>query len=377
MKKLVSVLLAVLMLLSITGCGKSADQGTTDFSGENTMQQESAQGTPQKPTREANNRAIACGSQHTVALKNDGTVVATGNNEYGQCNVSGWKGIVSVDAGNICTVGLKKNGTVVATGWNEVGLCDVSGWRNIVAVSCGAGFTLGLKKDGTVISTIDTQKYDLYAVEKKVAEENSREYDPELAKKEAETLEWIKHQITGWTDIVAIAAGGMHAVGLKSDGTVVAAGDSEGSQCNVGDWRNITSIATNVDGGLDFGLTIGVTDQGTIRYDETYSGYDDYWNNEISYWKNVKQVAISCGCVTALLNTGAVMSFDPISQSSREKLNMPVSNDGADNWQGIVEIAVGTNHMVGVKYDGTVVAAGWNGYGQCDVSDWTDIRVYE
>lgn len=169
----------------------------------------------------------------------------------------------------------------------------------------------------------------------------------------------------------------MHAVGLKSDGTVVAAGSTNGSQSDVGDWQNMIAIDANNSSGVDFGLTIGVTSQGTIRYDATYSGYDDYWNNEMSYWKNAKQVAISCGCVAALMDTGAVMSFDPIPRSSREELNMPVSNEGVDSWQGIVEIAVGSNHMVGVKYDGTVVAAGWNGYGQCDVSGWTDIRVYE
>lgn len=37
------------------------------------------------------------------------------------------------------------------------------------------------------------------------------------------------------------------------------------------------------------------------------------------------------------------------------------------------KIAVGTFHTVGLKADGTVVAAGYNEHGQCDVSDWTDI----
>jgi alpha-tubulin suppressor-like RCC1 family protein len=37
-----------------------------------------------------------------------------------------------------------------------------------------------------------------------------------------------------FTDIVAIAAGAYHTVGLKSDGTVVAAGYNNFGQCNVG-----------------------------------------------------------------------------------------------------------------------------------------------
>lgn len=36
---------------------------------------------------------LAAGNRHTVRLKSDGTVVAVGDNEYGQRDVSGWRGI--------------------------------------------------------------------------------------------------------------------------------------------------------------------------------------------------------------------------------------------------------------------------------------------
>jgi alpha-tubulin suppressor-like RCC1 family protein len=36
---------------------------------------------------------IAAGRRHTIGLKSDGTVVAVGDNEYGQCDISGWRGI--------------------------------------------------------------------------------------------------------------------------------------------------------------------------------------------------------------------------------------------------------------------------------------------
>lgn len=36
---------------------------------------------------------IAAGRRHTVGLKSDGTVVAVGDNEYGQSDVSGWCGL--------------------------------------------------------------------------------------------------------------------------------------------------------------------------------------------------------------------------------------------------------------------------------------------
>jgi alpha-tubulin suppressor-like RCC1 family protein len=89
---------------------------------------------------------IAAGRRHTVGLKSDGTVTAVGDNNYGQCDVSGWCDIVAVAAGNVHmatntgnahTIGLKSDGTVAAVGNNRYGQCNVSGWRDIVAVAAG------------------------------------------------------------------------------------------------------------------------------------------------------------------------------------------------------------------------------------------------
>ena len=75
--------------------------------------------------------AVAARSNHTVGLRSDGTVVATGSNEYGQCDVNSWTNIVAVAAGYYQTAGLRSDGTVVATGDNEYGQCNVSDWKNI------------------------------------------------------------------------------------------------------------------------------------------------------------------------------------------------------------------------------------------------------
>jgi len=42
-------------------------------------------------------------------------------------------------------------------------------------------------------------------------------------------------------------------------------------------------------------------------------------------------------------------------------------------WADIVQVAAGGWHTVGLKSDGKVVAWGWNLFGQCEVSGWTDI----
>lgn len=74
---------------------------------------------------------LAAGRRHTVALRADGTVMATGNNRHRQCSVDEWRDIVAVAAGYLHTVGLKADGTVVAAGDNAYGQCEVGGWSGI------------------------------------------------------------------------------------------------------------------------------------------------------------------------------------------------------------------------------------------------------
>lgn len=57
----------------------------------------------------------------------------------------------SIGAGGYCTIGLKTDGTVVAVGNNKYGQCDVSDWADIVAISAGNDNTIGLKTDGSAV----------------------------------------------------------------------------------------------------------------------------------------------------------------------------------------------------------------------------------
>jgi hypothetical protein len=141
----------------------------------------------------------AAGSLHTVGLKDDGTVVAVGENDSGQCDVGGWTGIVQVAAGYGHTVGLKDDGTVVAVGYNDSGQCDVGGWTGIDQVAAGCFHTVGVKDDGTVVA---------------VGDNFSGQCD-----------------VGVWTGIDQVAAGWYHTVGVESDGTVVAVGENDSGQC--------------------------------------------------------------------------------------------------------------------------------------------------
>ena len=71
--------------------------------------------------------AISAGSSHTIGLRSDGTVVATGYNKYGQCSVGGWTDVVAISGGTNHTLGLRSDGSIVAAGSNGYAQCNVSG----------------------------------------------------------------------------------------------------------------------------------------------------------------------------------------------------------------------------------------------------------
>ena len=208
----------------------------------------------------ADRKTIAAGYDHTVALKSDGTVVATdytGDYYDGQCDVVGWTDIVAIAVGSTYTVGLKSDGTVVAVGDNNYSQCDVDDWTDIVAVAAGDNHTVGLKSDGTVVVTDYSGKHD-----------------------------YGQCDVGGWTDIVAVAAGVLHTVGLKSDGTVVATdytGDYYHGQCDVGGWRDIVDIDVG-----DF-YTVGLKSDGTVvatDYTEDQGFY--HGQCDVSGWTDIK-----------------------------------------------------------------------------------------
>ncbi|MFC7400783.1 hypothetical protein [Citricoccus sp. GCM10030269] len=72
---------------------------------------------------------MAADSHHTLALREDGTVYATGDNHFGQCDVQSWTDVRAISAGSTHSLGLLAEGTVVAAGDYAENQCDVSTWR--------------------------------------------------------------------------------------------------------------------------------------------------------------------------------------------------------------------------------------------------------
>ena len=97
---------------------------------------------------------MAAGSGHSLGLKSDGSIVAWGQNDYGQCDVPAPNsGFVAVAGGWYHSLGLKSDGSLVAWGWNEYGQCNVpSPNTGFVAVAGVRWHSLGLKSDGSLVA---------------------------------------------------------------------------------------------------------------------------------------------------------------------------------------------------------------------------------
>ena len=228
--------------------------------------------------------SVSAGYSYSVGLKSDGTVVAVGDNEYGQCDVSDWTDIVAITTGGNHTIGLKSDNTVVAVGYNEDGRCNVSNWTDIVAVSAGSSYSVGLKSDGTVVAV--GYKYngecDVSDWTDIVAVSAGNDYSVGL-KADGKVVavgynEDGECDVSDWTDIVAVSAGDSYSVGLKSDGTMVAVGYNEDGECDVSDWTDIVAVSAGSN------YTVVLRTDGTVGVvGQNYKGDCD-----VSGWKNIK-----------------------------------------------------------------------------------------
>ncbi len=228
---------------------------------------------------------VATGYQHTVARKRDGTVLATGSNRYGQCNVSDWTNVSAVAAGAYHTVALLSDGTVVACGQNEYGQCDVSGWTNVIRLYAGAYNTVALTSGGEILSagyvSYETQSWhdiadlDVGAFALFGVMENGR------------PLSTNQELITDdFNDLVAISATAACSAGLKAGGTVVTNGlDADG----------LTDI-----------VAICCTENGLFALDAEGSVHTRFYRSEdeidVSGWDDI--VAVSAGATHAAAVTG-------------------------------------------------------------------------
>lgn len=184
--------------------------------------------------------AIAAGRTHSLFLKNDGTVWACGFNNSGQLGdgtttiqrntpvqVSGLTGITAIAAGRDHSLFLKNDGTVWACGGNWSGQLgngttnydtitpvQIISLTGITAIAGGLAYSLFLKNDGTVWACGQNGVGQL-------GDGTTTERHTPI-------------QVSSLTGITSITAGAYHSLFLKNDSTVWACGENSYGQLGDG-----------------------------------------------------------------------------------------------------------------------------------------------
>ncbi len=208
---------------------------------------------------------------------------------------------------------LKMDGTVefAGPGWGET-----PEWSGVRTAGMGYGaFAVAIKDDGTVVG--------------------------------AGVADNDRLNFAGWTDIVMVAAGERHSLGLSVDGKVFAAGSNMYGQTGVSAWNDIVSIAAGKH------ASYGIVRGGTV----VAVGRNDYGQCEVGGWTDIAAVSAGRAHAVGLRSDGTVVACGDNTQGQCN----------VSDWTDIVMISASANHTVGLRSDGTLVACGDNNNGQDEV----------
>jgi alpha-tubulin suppressor-like RCC1 family protein len=192
--------------------------------------------------------AVAAGGAHGLALLNNGTVMAWGNNSRGELGlgtvggthdspvaVPGLSGVKAIAAGDTQSFAVLQDGTVMAWGWNNSGALGVGsteleacgsekkcltkptavgGLAGVKAVAVGEYHGLALLEDGTVKAWGNNGAGQL-------GDGTTTSRNSPVA-------------VNGLTEVAAVAAGQANSMALLADGTVMDWGTNNGGRLGIG-----------------------------------------------------------------------------------------------------------------------------------------------
>lgn len=347
--------------------------------------------------------AVTAGSEHSCALKGDGSVLCWGDNDNGQLGDNGSESIsgvpvevstlgtgsevIAVSAGNQHTCALKSDGAVLCWGDNhagQIGVGDtwvrlaptaVSGLdagSGVVAITAGDLHTCALKGDGSVLCW-GANWYGQLG-------------DGDTAGRLVPTA--VSGFGTG-SEVVAFVAGSEHTCALKSDGAVLCWGYNKYGQ--IGDGSTTNGLAPAEVSGLGTGAGVTAIAAGgfhscAIKSDGTMACWGYNYDGELGTGgipqgltptmvngldANSGTMTVSAGSyhTCALKSDGGALCWGhngpgALGDGSTTDHSVPTAVSGLGAGSGTTAVSAGSDQTCALEIDGTVLCWGDNSIGQ-------------
>ena len=299
---------------------------------------------------------LAMGYFHTLLLRNDGSLWAWGDNQYGQLGdgttinrsqpveIKTISGIKSVAAGHKHSIALKEDGTVWAWGNKTLTPTQVPGLTGIIGIGAGDFQSFAFDGNGNIWSFGSEQPVQFGQLE----------------------------------GITAIAGGRFHTLALKNDRTVWAWGTNESGAIGTGNQGDRCSSPVEVPGLSGIVQIDAIADNSAaVKADGTVwtFGQNQYGQlgdgtTEISFspiqvpnLNGVKAVAVAKYHMEALKDDGSIWSWGyngggRLGNGTEEDSRIPVQALVSD----ISMLATGEWATVAIKSNGTIMAWGGRGW---------------
>lgn len=338
-------------------------------------------------------QAVVAGKgPHTLILKSDGTLWATGYNAYGQLGdgtttsrsspVQVMTGVQAVSAGDVHTMILKTDGTLWATGWNLYGqladgtttdrLSPVQVMTGVQAVAAGYAYTLILKIDGS-----------LWAAGRNVLGQLG----------DGTTTDRLS-LVQVMTEGQAVATYGRHTMMLKMDGTLWAAGHNSSGELGDGTTTDRVSpvqVMTRVQA-----VATGYSHTFMLKTDGTLWATGDNSSGQLAdgtttrrttpfQWMSGVQAVSAGQSHTMIIKSDGTLwatggnSSGQLGDGTTTKRLYPVQvpSSPVQVMSGVQAVSAGGAHTMMLKTDGTLWATGSNSSGQLGTGTTTSFITFQ
>lgn len=205
-----------------------------------------------------------------------------------------------------------RDGKVGVWGSNDYNQCDTKSWTEIQFVLSGPNCTYGVTRSGEIRTAglpVDGSVKSWKQIRKLACSSKQivglKDNGSVIAA--GNILSSEIHRIESWRDVIDMAASAKGTVALHTDGTVSYAGQDDDLLAAVTQWQDIIAIA------IDNHYVYGINSDGTLRLAGTCRPILDRGRSGAAAWKNLMAISSNALGVCAVNESGELLFAGSIS----------------------------------------------------------------